>query len=95
MSKTRLMPLLPAHCGANILRRWGESNVEALSGSAAKTDGVLTWRAFDVQEYCPCGSQCSNTQFSKRQYANIEQVRMFPAPGPSGTTAIRQLGYSG
>lgn len=27
-----------------------------------------------VQEYCPCGSQCSNTQFSRRQYADIEQV---------------------
>jgi len=28
-----------------------------------------------VQGFCPCGEQCSNQQFSRRQYARLEKVR--------------------
>lgn len=28
-----------------------------------------------AQGFCPCGEQCSNQQFSRRQYARLEKVR--------------------
>ena len=34
----------------------------------------MTHACFSLQEFCPCGSQCSNTQFTKRLYAGLEQV---------------------